>query len=377
MAGKGRGDPRPANSAKNQDSYLFPFMNLPPELRNKIYRYLLPTTAIPATRNGFIEGQSEDPVPCHPAILRVSRLVHDEAFGILCEKLKFGVDVDETGVFIYGGCQLPGWKQCKRPISDFASAKEHLGNHWDLFTKAYELHIQVTGSDRYDCHSWLEYGGPPKTTEVCNESHVNAMKDAYDTKDNVLLLADLIRETGFWRKEQGLPMLRVIAVGDVDGGWGWGDCSTVENAYWYLRPLENMRVSNLAAIYLGDIEKSAFLLHHHKCYDEFTAWTDKVRKLAAGTSALPRAPLNKQHMYTQLDRLVEFMRNLNFENDMKAVWEEYYCARHAFDLKNKKGFEAQMRNVVAVWRRILEARREQETRAAVSFAALVGDLPKE
>jgi hypothetical protein len=72
----------------------FPFLSLPPEIRNKIYRYLL-------TRSGPIRSphrprQYAIPTNLHPCILAANRQIHNEALRILYQENALEIYVSDA-----------------------------------------------------------------------------------------------------------------------------------------------------------------------------------------------------------------------------------------------------------------------------------------
>lgn len=118
----------------------FRFLDLPPELRNMVYRELLAMDPAPA-------GQLASP-KCHPQILCASKEVNGEASGILYGNNVIEVTIHPTGVYAHGircGTYLPA------PPTNAQQRREPKGEDlkWPNFLHRAQL-IRVTSSGMLD-----------------------------------------------------------------------------------------------------------------------------------------------------------------------------------------------------------------------------------
>ncbi|KAI9883826.1 MAG: hypothetical protein M1823_004380 [Watsoniomyces obsoletus] len=87
------------------------FLALPPELRLLIYRHLMPNRPVkgyPLKANfEVVQPLREDGEACHPAILRVCRLVYHESLPEWYSAVSFHVRIGEAGLSMLGVHSLP------------------------------------------------------------------------------------------------------------------------------------------------------------------------------------------------------------------------------------------------------------------------------
>lgn len=364
-------------AAKPTKRKYFPLLDLPAELRMEVYKNLLPNLSIPAVRRcnwnsdpGHLLLRS-DGNSCCPQILRTCRLVYEEASSLIYDVLEFRIKVDSHGIWFRRGQTLQGWKEFTSSIHGLSDAKKYLGERWTFFTRAKKLYCHVFGDLPWD---WDHHFRVMRQDyEDLEEDTIDEISAGYEVKANLQLLADVLRITGGWRKQQGLSapkisITTVIAV-DVDyHHWEHG------KSRWLLEPLSDARGCEVVKMSLDEDCCCDCGGYGSEGVDEGPNWEDDLKVAMAGDPAFFSPDAEKQRMQDQLNGSMEFMKHVGFEHEVEPLWHTLHLARTAFDKRDKKLFVEKIQSLVRRWKEILKVERRRHRKAAPGLAAVVQSL---
>lgn len=290
--------------------------------------------------------------------------------------LEFRIAVTSGGIFFCGGQALQGWKQFKKSIQEMSQAKKYLGERWTLFTRAKNLCGEVYGDIPWDWDSFMEVSSEEGQSHYFREDALDEINAIYEVKANVQLLADVLRTTGAWRKQQGLSAPKIsiktnlAVVVDCIAPWEVG------SSRWLLEPLSDARGCEVVNVELH--EDSAFCDDTGEDYfEEMVEWDDELKESMAGDPALFIPDPDKRRMQDQLNRAMQFMGHVGFGSEAEPLWYTLHTARGAFYKRDKKLFVEQLQSLVRRWNEVLKEERRKHRRAAPGFAAVIQSLEEE